>query len=1349
MQKKPYKSSPIHPGFPHQIHFTMFQVVFAFTSRFLYLGNMLRGLARGVLALRNLRASHLMPTLCSPPPTHLLEAPITPLVPMEEFRTPSSFGGLIVIESPPLVLPSSIPTFGYQSSLVTVAPNRLPDLVPLLLLLAFFSGFLLLLPGLVYVYSAIANRTSAFAYSSRKISKAYSFKPTSSLVPVFSLVPAFSLKPVFRLVHRFFPTQIFSRHQFVLLASLLLLWTGPLPTYHQFSNTVSIVTHIVGFLQRCGLLARRDTQTPPLLNAIYEQILNRTVTYNKLIWYRKQTRTTTSYLELLASLAQHKLELEEEKQHRLRTQRIYSEFADSQNSLRRQLEVSRTREGELKDDLRAAEAERRELKDLIATLEASDAAFRVELTTADNEIRGAAKMFDRQSKLAAEKDHTIRSTTKDLLAVRAGLQDAEDKIARLDAELQSERDLRIRKTKELSDEQAKSQGRHEAEMRHIAKKAEDVQEQLDLFNDILSRSRARTQSLLDDAHKPRLRNHATVIAPDDTGQPPPPPLEPIPDVLTRPPDPITKPRSPFTPKSLRLTPERNSRDPTRHSRDPPRQISACLDRISDTANTWHAGVESLLETIYRLEAERVREAESRERSEWGLREELAATQEQLRATQGGLAATKEQLSTTQDELAATNDQLCALQEELAITKEQLRTTQEELYRGREMLQDMKAHAGDVKRELEVCQVKRGAPGIVKFFDAVELLRRRRADLESLRVEAEASKSKHSQALSLSAMLRKRVMVLEAEVESLNRNQKTPPAHAKSKSFFPADTDPMPAACSADIQAHDSFYMKLSTSLRSILNSSLPPSPSSNLFPSSSDDPPHTILGSDNVPLTLHPPERPGLSTTPNTPPPSQSRIPASPPRTRKCSVASSPVWSSVGSVDWPPIGSTLRPSGKNAEQDGGVGVRTPRSPPQEADHTPATSSTSRNSLNLPLAQTSRESSFGVHGSASSQLINATTVEDAPISAPASLSQLSALSSPIRNFIYLLLGYEEIPPRSRQDHSHGEAASTSLALSSPARPPSPPSSGPAQLSQFLHTRDSPLRPLHAKSKEGNLGTLGDLSDWNPSTSTHPSGSNDAGGTLCTTTPDRLGVRHSSQSASVAYAQPGRLPSSSRLHPEAVSGTDSALSSHTPPGSPPSYPPAFALFRDEATSSRSCRAVPTAQSIPLSEPIRMISSSSSRPLSPSELMPGRGVDAHALKCNTRATPHSPLPRLLPGLLDPIVIREREFLVDDSPCTFSKVKKTRRPNQRRRPRFIPTLDYGLPEDFIPGTGRVTTERPDRGLDDDFAYLIPLDCLTSTPVAISRRLALKRPLPESEEKLPSFGISLGISPPQLIIDI
>jgi chromosome segregation ATPase len=515
---------------------------------------------------------------------------------------------------------------------------------------------------------------------------------------------------------------------------------------------------------------------------------------------------TSSHLDIQLQYRKQELRasLEEEKKHRLRTQRIYSEFADSQNSLRRQLEVSRTREGKLQADLLAAEAKRRKLKDLIATLEASDVTLRADLTAADSGARDTAIMIDCQSKRAAEKDHVIRSTTNDLLAVRAKLRDAEDKIVQVEAEIQSERNLRIQRekelldnqaglrdakdkiarlyanlrsecnrTKELLDEGAKTRSLHEAEMRRIAKKAEDVQEQLNLLDGVLSQSRARTQSLLDDAHTPRLRNHAITIEPDDTGQPPPPPLEPIPDVHTPSLDPITEPRSPFSPKSLRQTPEHDP--PTRHSPDHTRQISACFDRISDTANSWRARLESLLGTIYRLDAERALEAESRELSELCLQDELAATKERLRATQEELAETKEQLR------AAQEDAFNALRE---------------LDLGRETLRETRVHIEEFKRELEMgraslkdVQDARRA-GIVKLSDAVELLRLRSADLEALRAEAEASQSKHSRAVSLSAVLRKRVTTLEAEVKSLNRNQKCAemhPAYANSRSFCTADT----------------------------------------------------------------------------------------------------------------------------------------------------------------------------------------------------------------------------------------------------------------------------------------------------------------------------------------------------------------------------------------------------------------------------------------------------------------------------------------------------------------------------------------------------------------------------------
>ena len=125
--------------------------------------------------------------------------------------------------------------------------------------------------------------------------------------------------------------------------------------------------------------------------------------------------------------------------------------------------------------------------------------------------------------------------------------------------------------------------------------------------------------------------------------------------------------------------------------------------------------------------------------------------------------------------------------------------------------------------------------------------------------------------------------------------------------------------SDNIQTQDSFCMKLSLSLSYLLDSSLPPSPSpsSILFPSSSDQL-HTI-SLDNVPLNLDPPQRPDLFSTRYPPPPFESEILSSPSSTR-CSVGFLPVGSSVGSVDWPPTGSTLRPSGKNPEQESSVNV---------------------------------------------------------------------------------------------------------------------------------------------------------------------------------------------------------------------------------------------------------------------------------------------------------------------------------------------------------------------------------------------------------------------------------------------
>jgi hypothetical protein len=74
---------------------------------------------------------------------------------------------------------------------------------------------------------------------------------------------------------------------------------------------------------------------------------------------------------------------------------------------------------------------------------------------------------------------------------------------------------------------------------------------------------------------------------------------------------------------------------------------------------------------------------------------------------------------------------------------------------------------------------------------------------------------------------------------------------------------------------------------------------------------------------------------------------------------------------------------------------------------------------------------------------------------------------------------------------------------------------------------------------------------------------------------------------------------------------------------------------------------------------------------------------VKHTATSRPQSPLPCLLPGLLDPVAISSDEmgFCENDSPCAPQRLRKSRRADHYgyySRPRDIPRLDYGLPEDF-----------------------------------------------------------------------
>ena len=190
----------------------MFHIVLSLASRFLYLGNALRGFARGILALRDLHtiSSFLIPALPPPPPIPLLDAPAAITQFQDEIVLPYASASaistdLIAIESQSPVFVSSISS--YQSSLMLVTPSQLPNLVPMFFVLAVISGFLVVLPEIICLFTNIAKISSAPKYASRLFSKL--FRIVSYIIP--DCVPVV-LSPVYLMLS---------------LSTVLLAWRGP------------------------------------------------------------------------------------------------------------------------------------------------------------------------------------------------------------------------------------------------------------------------------------------------------------------------------------------------------------------------------------------------------------------------------------------------------------------------------------------------------------------------------------------------------------------------------------------------------------------------------------------------------------------------------------------------------------------------------------------------------------------------------------------------------------------------------------------------------------------------------------------------------------------------------------------------------------------------------------------------------------------------------------------------------------------------------------------------------------------------------------------------------------------
>jgi hypothetical protein len=170
---------------------------------------MLQGFVHRIFALGSLHAisSRLIPALPPPPPVPLLDAPVPFVELLEEIISPYTS---VTIERQSPAFSSLIPS--YQSSLIAVTPSQFPKFLPFFVVLAAISGFVVILPEIIYFFAKIAKITSAFTNASRIIAKSFRSMPIPHCLPTSP------------------PSRFASSKLSISLLSMLLLWTGPVHT---------------------------------------------------------------------------------------------------------------------------------------------------------------------------------------------------------------------------------------------------------------------------------------------------------------------------------------------------------------------------------------------------------------------------------------------------------------------------------------------------------------------------------------------------------------------------------------------------------------------------------------------------------------------------------------------------------------------------------------------------------------------------------------------------------------------------------------------------------------------------------------------------------------------------------------------------------------------------------------------------------------------------------------------------------------------------------------------------------------------------------------------------------------
>jgi DNA repair exonuclease SbcCD ATPase subunit len=472
-------------------------------------------------------------------------------------------------------------------------------------------------------------------------------------------------------------------------------------------------------------LAAQDTRTP-LINAIYEQITRGAAGYDDLVDCGDITYDHVEGQVIAdGSLRNPDLAHDEiPEEYRLRLQKIYNQFVDSQNFFREQLDRSRAQQQELHADLLAAERERERLESKRQGAKVRCAEAEVIVSKLRADLSAAMEHLDRQTEVASSKDDIIQSVTEKSQVAHVRLKYAEDKITHLNAKLQSERDRRHRKTKELLDEQVRAQDRHESEIRRLKQEAKDAQEQLDSLRSTMSELHADGRSPLDHDHSALYRDHWVALeklftwmrqGECDTCQPP-------------------------------LPPE--------HIYDtdgPPISPAANVDSESSPLST--------------------------KRDHWVALEELFGwmRQEEYESAQDAVKPNEEQESQSrlQDELAATKEQLCLVEEEYL-------SVRCDINQSREALREVKSHVVSLQFEWEMCKAlvreaqEARRSSLTELTEVIELLRVSQAEWEE-------SQFRCSQVTFLCGALQERVTELEAKAKKgLKKYPVITPGHINSE-----------------------------------------------------------------------------------------------------------------------------------------------------------------------------------------------------------------------------------------------------------------------------------------------------------------------------------------------------------------------------------------------------------------------------------------------------------------------------------------------------------------------------------------------------------------------------------------